>query len=163
MPEVPEDMGIELAEFGTYPKEVLEKLNLPEQDLRILREVGFPTESAPFLSFSHNVGEALILFSELNPGAGDEFECYKYFGHNGTGDPICIDERDGSIVSLDHESGMTRRLYNSSLTQFAETLCLLAEAMHGGTNLDFMNELLKIDEPAAGETAIWATEHSQVI
>jgi hypothetical protein len=159
MPDIPVDLDLELGVFGEYLEDSVESLDIDAADRRILREVGFPEDSAPFLSFTHDPGRALRPLTEVDSSLGDDFRHYRLFGSNGSGDSICIDQRDGNVVYLNHDWDMKRILINSSVSKFAEAICLLAEAKHKNPNMDFLAELAKIDAAAVLEDAMWPSEH----
>ena len=159
MPPIPEDLEIELGEFSEYSKEAVDSLKIRERDRRLLSEVGFPSESAPFLTFGQPGQEPFRPISQVIGRLTDEFDNYRLFGGTGSGDPICIDETDGTVVYLNHDLEMKRVFMNSSISQLAETLCLLAEAMHSNRSIEFILELGRIDGAAVGEDTMWSNEH----
>ncbi|MCZ6834414.1 MAG: SUKH-4 family immunity protein [Planctomycetota bacterium] len=157
--ESPQNPGIEESFFRSFPEESINLLQIAEEDKRILREVGFPKDAAPFLSFTFGIDEILQNLSVIDDAYGVEFNTFKTFGHTGSGDVICIDESDGSIVYLNHDRNMERVFINSSLPKFAESLCLMAEAIESDYEFEFMNELAKVDPPAIASEAMWTEEY----
>jgi hypothetical protein len=49
------------------------------------------------------------------------------------------------VLYLNHDSNMKRVYINSSLPLFAESLCLMAEAVQSGFTTDFAGALASID------------------
>ncbi len=149
--ELPEDVDLDLGKFREFPKERVESLQISEKDKSILREVGFPEDAAPFLSFTYN----LERMNELQSSLGEEFASFRVFGHNGSGDFISIDEADGSICYHNHDNRMQRIFINSSLSQFAEALCLMAEAIESNYSIDSTGALSEIDSAALKDGTFW--------
>lgn len=137
---------------------------LPESARRFLREAGLPESAAPCLTLEE-VGKGLPklweVFSPQPEWKTEEkapVEPYLMLGSDGSGSPICIDERDGTIVLLDHEllfdaNRLLKRIMfmNTSLPQFAE--CLLEY----NSNLDSpsLDKIREIDAPAATPKSFW--------
>jgi hypothetical protein len=159
---VPDDIDLDLAKFRAFPEERIAALEIDAPSKRILREVGFPEDAAPFLSFREKADKVLRKLPSAFSFLGQEFARYRLLGSNGSGDFICIDESDGSIVYLNHDSDMKRVFINSSLVQFAESLCLIAEALQSGYATDFIGELSRIDPAAVGERVMWPVEYAMM-
>lgn len=157
-PPIPEGIDVDFFKFRTFPKERLDELKIDAPSLALMRDVGFPEEAAPFLSFNGNEKTVLQKLTSVFSSLGAEYEKYKILGTNGSGDFICIDESDGSVVYLNHDSNMRRVFINSSLIKFAESLCLMAEAFHSNNANDFIGSLSRLDPPAVYEGTMWPVE-----
>jgi hypothetical protein len=143
---------------------------LPETARKFLAESGLPKSCAPFLSFddlAHGLRHVWDVFSpgQWKPEEKTGLENYAMIGFDGSDNPICVDERDGQIVAIEHEllfttnAGKRRVTFvNSSVAQLAE--CLLLVATHpSNTGLEAIKQ---IDEPAAAQGAFWSYEAMNV-
>ena len=151
----PEWLGFDLGKFRSFSQHHVDRLGISEKDKDILRVVGFPEEAAPFLSFTFDFER----MNELQPNLGGEFCRFRVMGQNGAGDYVSIDERDGSICYHNHDNRMQRVFINSSLGQFAETLCSMAEAVQSRYTTDFFAILSRVDPDAAKNGAFWSVEY----
>jgi hypothetical protein len=156
--DLPEGVELDLGMFRDFDLSSIEDLRIPEDARRFLAEVGFPEESAPFLSFTYNFER----LSDLQPSLGDEFNSFRVFGSNGSGDYISLNERDGSICYHNHDDNMRKVFINSSLQQFAEALCLMTEAVESDYSTNFIALLASIDKDASREDAFWTTEYQMM-
>ena len=85
-------------------------------------ELGLPEDAAPFLSFgARRNGKVLLTVSELWR-LPPEFDDLIVIGGNGSGDPVCIDVEDGSVVYLSHDNEFQIVLINSSLQALVQSL-----------------------------------------
>lgn len=159
---VPDGVELDLGKFRAFPRERIGELKIDERGKALLREVGFPEDAAPFLSFGDKQDKALKKLPSAFSFLGSQFDRYRLLGRNGSGDFVCIDESDGSIVYLDHDSNMKRVFINSSLPLFAESLCLMAEALHSGFTIDFTGALASIDPAAVGEGSMWPAGYAMM-
>jgi hypothetical protein len=126
-------------------------LKIADADKRILVESGLPADASPFLSFGRSDYRMLLPID----GSPQSFA----IGHNGYGDQICIDQSAaGEIVYYNHDNDTKRVFMNSSLVQFAESLCLFAEFMKTKDQDSFTRQLLKSDENALAAGAFWPNE-----
>ena len=57
---------------------------------------------------------------------------------------------------------MQRVFINSSLGQFAESLCLMAEAIESDFTTDFLGTLSSIDPDAVKDGAFWPDEYEMM-
>ena len=159
---LPED-----AKLLTLPAQQLASVRLPEAACRFLREAGLPKACAPFLSFEE-VGEGLPrIWERYSPGQWHPeeravFEHYLLLGSDDdAGNPLCIDERDGRVISVEHEllfdprartSGTT--FVNSGIPELAE--CLLV--FHTTSPPALVDALRRVDPPAVGPGAFWSCQ-----
>ncbi|MDQ8209542.1 SUKH-4 family immunity protein [Coraliomargarita sp. SDUM461003] len=156
--ELPEGVELDLGKFREFPSEQVESLSIAEGDKAILKEAGFPEDAAPFLSFTYN----LERMNELIPDLGEAYSGFRVFGHNGSGDFISIDESDGSICYHNHDNRMQKVFINSSLSQFAVALCLMAEAIEADYSTDFIALLNEVDPDALNEGTFWPLEYEMM-
>ena len=159
---VPEGLNVDFGKFRAFPVERINQLKIDELSKCLLREVGFPEDAAPFLSFNQKADKVLKRLPEVFPFIGPEFARFRLLGSNGSGDFVCIDESDGSIVYLNHDAGMQRVFINSSLVHFAESLCLIAEAVQADYTTDFLGALAHSDPRALGTDAMWPTDYAML-
>lgn len=159
---LPDGVELDLGKFRTFPQERIDELTIDDASKDILREVGFPEEAAPFLSFAEKEDKILRRLSSAFSFLSKDFDRYRLLGSNGSGDFICIDEDNGSIVYLNHDAEMKRVFINSSLLQFAESLCLMAEAMQSDYTIDFHDELSRIDPASTASDAMWPGEYEMM-
>ncbi|MEK7951059.1 SUKH-4 family immunity protein [Luteolibacter soli] len=158
----PEGVDLDLGRFRDFPRERIEELKIDEASKALLREVGLPEEAAPFLSFGDGPDKVLKKLSSASSFLDREFDRYRLLGSNGSGDFVCIDESDGSVIYLNHDSNMKRVFINSSVLQFAESLCLMAEAIQSDFAFDFGLALARIDPAALNLDAMWPVEYEMI-
>jgi hypothetical protein len=143
---------------------------LPETARQFLAEAGLPKSCAPCLSFDDLANGLRHVWDVFSPGQWKPeekqgFENYAMIGFDGSDNPICVDERDGRIVSIEHEllfttNAVERRVMfvNSSLAQLAE--CLLLVATHPSNA--GLQAIKQIDEPAAAKGTFWSYEATEL-
>jgi hypothetical protein len=158
----PEGIDLDLGKFRAFPRERIDELKIDDGSKDILREVGFPEDAAPFLSFTAKEDKVLKKLPSVFSFLGPDFDHYRLFGSNGSGDFVCIDESNGNIVYLNHDSGMKRVFINSSLSLFAESLCLMAKALQSDYTVDFYGALSRIDPEALSEESMWPAEYEMM-
>ena len=139
---------------------------LPEITRKFLAEAGLPRSCAPCLSFDDLACGLRHVWDVFSPGQWKPeekqgLENYAMIGFDGSDNPICVDERDGQIVAIEHEllfnkNAVERRLMfvNSSVAQLAE--CLLLVATHPKDA--GLEAIKKIDEAAAVDGTFWSYE-----
>jgi hypothetical protein len=151
LPSIPDNIDLSLDEFVLFPLERVQALRIADADKRILVESGLPADASPFLSFGLSDDRMLLPID----GFPESFA----IGHNGCGDHICIDQSAaGEIVYYNHDNNMRRVLMNSSLGQFAESLCLFAEFMKTKDQDSFTRQLQTLDGIALAAGAFWPDE-----
>jgi hypothetical protein len=158
----PEGIDLDLGKFRDFPRERIEELEIDDASKALLREVGFPEDAAPFLSFGVGSDKVLKKLSSAFSFMDREFDRYRLLGSNGSGDFVCIDESDGSVIYLNHDSNMKRVFINSSVLQFAESLCLMAEVIQSHFAVDFGAALARIDSAALDVDAMWPGEYEMM-
>jgi hypothetical protein len=139
---------------------------IPETARRFLVEAGLPQSCAPCLTFGDLTHGLQYLWDVFSPGQWRPEEMqglahYGLIGSDGAGNPICIDERDGRVILIDHEllfdpKSEERRVtfVNSSIAQLAESL-LLVNTLPSSAQLEAIKQ---IDEAAVAEGAFWSYE-----
>jgi hypothetical protein len=139
---------------------------LPEMTRKFLAEAGLPKSCAPFLSFNdlaHGLRHVWDVFSpgQWKPEEKRGLEHYAMIGFDGSDNPICVDERDGRVVAIEHEllfttnAGDRRVMFvNSSVVQLAECLLLVAPPRSNAV----LEAIKRIDAPAAVKGAFWSYE-----
>ncbi len=145
----------------------LASARLPDATRRFLIEAGLPQSCAPFLCFGE-VGEGLPRVWDVyaprpqwRPEEKIGLEYYLMIGSEGSGNPICLDERNGSVVMLDHEllfdpkAREKRTVFvNSGIPELAECL-LLFETSAPRARLAALGQA---DPPAVRKGAFWFSE-----
>ncbi len=149
-PPVPEDLDIEYPVFLALPGEVLDALQVREADRALLRDVGLPRDAPPFLTFEYG----LVPLPVLDPRLGPVCAPFRALGHDGAGNVISVDARDGRVVLHDHDREMLEVFVNSSVLQLAAALCLYQEGRKDGLTT-FLEELAAVDLKAAGIGTFW--------
>ena len=159
--EAPDEVKDQLREdlkLVTPPPERLTALRIPEDARQFLAEAGLPKSCGPFLTFEEVAQGLPRLWEVYSPGQWTArelvpMEPYLMLGSEGAGDPICLDERDGRVVLLDHEIHFreVRAFVNCSLPQLAESL-LIYETVPAESRSE---ELRRIDPPAVEKGAFW--------
>ena len=152
----------------TVPADKLASLRLPQLVREYLTEVGLPKACAPCLSFDE-LGKGLPrlwdVFSptQWRPNEKIGLEHYLMIGFDGSGNPFCIDERDGKVVLLEHEllfdtknRNKLTMFVNSGIPQLAESLLLYQHSSPDAHR----KALLEIDPPATQKGTFWSYEHS---
>src|SRR5215204_4808602 len=81
---------------------------LPGTARQFLSEAGLPKSCAPCLTFDDLTDGLRHLWEVFSPSQWRQeekrrLEHYGLIGSDGAGDPICIDERDGRVIILNHE------------------------------------------------------------
>ena len=107
-----------------FPATALAHPKLSDETRTFLSAAGLPGDAAPFLSFLKSPASLQTpnqYFRIRLKGLDD----YLVIGHNGSGDPVCIDlsSRD-TIVYLNHDNAFERIFINSSAPQLSHCLLL---------------------------------------
>ncbi len=124
-----------------------------------------PESAAPSLSFERAARPVPIWEVFASPSDWPAADCervaaYRMIGSDGAGNPICIEQRTGAIILLDHEDRFrTRQFVNSSVRQLAE--CLLAY-MGNQDPEQFRAAVLAIDPTAMADWSFWWHEAAMI-
>lgn len=152
----------------TVPSERLTSFRLPQAARDYLSKAGLPKACAPCLSFEETGKGLARLWEVFSPGQWQPiekvgFEHYLMLGADGEGNPLCIDERDGKVVLLDHEllfevkQRDSRTIFvNSSIPEFLESLLIY----QGASPEAHLKALRELDPPAAQPGTFWSNECS---
>jgi hypothetical protein len=158
------------------PPHRLQATHLSPDASDFLIEAGLPVSAAPYLTFSLGAETALSPVHRVWTCLDDAYSHFLIIGHTGYGDPICIDEAEGSrIVYLNHDDDLKVVFMNSSLPKFAHSLLLFREFVdrvlqEGGKDAFLKGrfpagcwewacrEFQTADDPALDEGAFWAGE-----
>ncbi len=105
-------------ELLTFERSILEQLNISEEHINFLTEIGLPREAAPFLTFENE----LKLLNEVYNLDGPEFQKKIVIGSDGAGDPICIELTNHRIYACGHEDDFEPRFMNSSVMELFKFL-----------------------------------------
>jgi hypothetical protein len=106
-----------------FPSAALTHPRLSDETRTFLSAAGLPEQAAPFLSFLRSPAtlQTPNQYFRISVKGLDD---YLVIGHNGSGDPVCIDLASGdAIVCLNHDNTFERSFINSSARQL--THCLL--------------------------------------
>jgi hypothetical protein len=104
----------------TYSPALFEKSTLDEETISFLTTCGFPSDTAPALSFIEVQEDKLYTPNEAFKIDFAELGDFLMFGTNGSGDPVCIDTTEKNIVVyLNHDNYFERVFINRSVPQFA--------------------------------------------
>lgn len=155
LPEIPEDLDLHFDEFVLFDPESLPD-RLAREDSSLLTAQGLPCDAAPFLSFyacsQPEIESRVQIF-------GLPESCFP-IGHNGSGDVIAIDMDSRHIIFFNHDRYNERVFINSSLPQFAESLCIYQEHLTKETMHNCLDAIATIDSRAADHGSMWQTEVS---
>lgn len=111
-----------------FPSEQVEKSNLNNETKEFLK-VGFPEDSAPFLSFglrSYDWGFNTIQGYYDDYDLNEKTKNYWIFCSDGSGNPICIDSSDNDkLILLDHEQDFEIiQTMNKNISELASSMLL---------------------------------------
>jgi hypothetical protein len=150
----------------TSPAARLANTRLPESARQFLNEAGLPKSCAPCLNFDE-VGKGLPRIWEIyspTEWSADEkrpLEHYWMIGGDGAGSPICLDERDGKVVLVDHELFSDPKRLAARIQLINSSIPLLAEALLIVNSLPVRmrrDALLTLDPPALTKGSFWSYE-----
>ncbi|WP_290595028.1 SMI1/KNR4 family protein [Arenimonas sp. SCN 70-307] len=153
LPAVPPDLDLRFDEFVVFDANVI-PVRLAKEDSCLLEDHGLPRDAAPFLSF-HAYSQPEIESRKRHFGIP---ESYFPIGHNGSGDILAIDTDSREVVYFNHDNHNQRVFINSSVRQFAESLCIYQEHLGNRTMADCLRAIAAIDARAATTGSMWQTE-----
>jgi hypothetical protein len=119
---------IEKDNLRVFPENQVNKLRIDELDKQFLYLSGLPYTCAPYIGFgdlNDTKLEKLMDLWDLDLS----FDNLYQIGHNGSGDPICIEDNTGRILVFNHDADFEEMLINNSLHQLAEILLLTRETI----------------------------------
>ncbi len=105
----------------------------------------------------------------------DGLDHYLMFGANGSGDPVCLDTKNGGeIIYLNHDNDFERIYINKSIAQFAFSLIYYRNfilSLIDKSSTDYSRRkfsdaefeklrqaFLQVDKTSLGEGCFWAAE-----
>jgi hypothetical protein len=160
-------------ELKIFPKSQVDNLDIDDFDKQFLYLSGLPFSCAPFISFGdfeNTILERLIDVYNLD----NTFDGLYVIGNDGSGDPICVQDKTGEIVILNHDNDFDEIFMSSSLHQMAEFIFLVREgyyaitekygidaAWNEGEATDLKNiyrEKLRAIDPDAIEDGFWSLQ-----
>ncbi|MBN2978746.1 SUKH-4 family immunity protein [Pseudomonas lactucae] len=151
--KIPADLDLHLDEFVLFDPEFLPD-RLVREDSSLLAAQGLPRDAAPFLSFYAYL-QAEIESRVQNFGLP---ESYFPIGHNGSGDVVAIDMDSRHVIYFNHDRYNERVFINSSLPQFAESLCIYQEHLTKEAMDNCLDAIATIDSRAVDLGSMWPAE-----
>lgn len=106
--------------LNKFKEEDLMDTDFSEDVKRFLSIVGLPETPPSYLEFTPPKLRRITDLFDMP----EQFKKYWFLGSTGSGDPICITEKEENIVFLNNGDNYKEVFVNSSLNQFAE--CILA-------------------------------------
>lgn len=152
LPAVPPELDLRLDEFVRFEANNLHLL--AQEDTEFLITQGLPRQASPFLSFSafsETEIQELIEMSALQSH-------YFPIGQNGSGDLVAIDLDSREVVYFNHDSNNCRIFINSTVSQFAECLCIYQEHLIANKMVNCLAVIGKIDGKSVVEGNMWNSE-----
>ncbi|WP_417392367.1 DUF6985 domain-containing protein [Gimesia sp.] len=144
------------------PRRSVQSLELHPDDQNILLKAGLPASLFPYFDFQVlKSGDFEHLDqSEAGGGFGAEYHRFRIIGEDTWGMPVCIDvEQAGRVMVLSSDCSQML-LLNSNICKLAASLLAFKELLESSRTdsaiNDFMNQINKIDQPAAGQDAYWS-------
>ena len=107
----------------TFQRSTLEQLNINEEHINFLTEIGLPKDAAPFLTFENELKSLNEIYKLDEP----ELQTKIVIGSDGAGDPICIELTNQRIYACDHEDDFEPRFMNSDVVELFKFLSLIEE------------------------------------
>lgn len=143
-----------------YDVNVINSLMLPKEAKEFLLEAGLPESAVPFLNFESSAkGGAVKLTDKYNFDAS--LSKYVYLGFTGAGDFICVTEKTGEIVCLEHENTRKEIFINSSIPQLADSLLEYADFVKKVKSINGRRAFLERNAPQ--ELIEWITKRLEEI
>lgn len=159
-----------MEEIVTFSEESINSLNCNQETKDLLKK-GLPDEAQPFIVFGSPTGANLQSVVQ-DFGLNSQFDVYKIIGFNSYGDPICIDEKDNSIVYLNHDDNFGIVYINNSLNVFLKCLDLFKDLILFKNNNSKLqtrkqvvltkNEFLKLDKKCLAN-GFWEIELGAIL
>jgi hypothetical protein len=151
-PEVPADLDLHLDEFVDFERADVSRLASEDADL--LKRQGMPHAAAPYLSFEAYSPEEM---DELLQSSGLP-DSFFPIGQNGSGDIVAIDTKSREVIYINHDAKDVRVFINSSLQQFAESLCIYQEHLTRQDLQECLAAIRRVDAAAVAAGAMWHDE-----
>ncbi|MFE4243470.1 SUKH-4 family immunity protein [Peribacillus butanolivorans] len=126
---------------------------------RFLSMGGLPETPPPYLEFTSSQSLLRPITNVFN--MPEKFQKYWFLGSTGSGDPICIIEKQENVVFLHNSDDYKEVLINSSLNQFAE--CLLVYSKMIDKAIEVNGEDAFIDNDIPESVINWLKEELERI
>ncbi|TKH03770.1 hypothetical protein FC682_16585 [Peribacillus simplex] len=120
---------------------------------------GLPETPPPYLEFTSS--QSLLRRITYVFNMPEEFQKYWFLGSTGSGDPICIIEKQENVVFLHNSDDYKEVFINSSLNQFAE--CLLVYSKMIDKAIEVNGEDAFIDNDIPESVINWLKEELERI
>lgn len=105
-----------------FPSNILTDGRINDATRTFLTTCGLPESAAPSLDFPIRQ-DALLTVNQYFRLQWEEMDDYLVIGHNGSGDPICINAASkNEIVYLNHDNSFEPVWMNSTVWQFCRSL-----------------------------------------
>jgi hypothetical protein len=153
LPEIPADLDLHLDEFVVFDPNLIPR-SLTKEESDLLTRQGLPRDASPFLSFHAYSRNEIESRKEI---FGIPEFCFP-IGHNGSGDVLVIDMNNQEIIYFNHDNYNERVFINSSILQFAESLCIYQEHRTKRTMVNFLDAIASIDSKASNPGTMWQAE-----
>lgn len=124
---------------------------------RFLSIGGLPETPPPYLEFTSQQIRPITKVFDMP----EKFQKYWFLGTTGSGDPICITEKEENIVYLNNGDNYKEIFVNSSLNQFAE--CILAYVSLIDKSIEVNGEDAFIDNDIPESVIEWLKEELERI
>jgi SUKH-4 immunity protein len=124
---------------------------------RFLSIGGLPESPPPYLEFTSPKFRPITNVFDMP----EQFHKYWFLGSTGSGDPICITEKEENIVYLNNGDNYKEVFVNSSLNQFAE--CILAYVSMIDKAIEVNGEDAYIDNDIPQSVMEWLKEELERI
>lgn len=152
LPPTPPELDLDFAEFIAFNPSDL--ACVPAQEAEFLLKHGLPRDAPPFLSFeAYNASEIVRRLTIYGIA-----EHYYPLGHTGSGDVLTLDRETHEIVYFNHDADNTRVFINSTLIQFARSLCIFQEHLRDDTMEHCLANIQQVDPASAAPGTMWADE-----
>lgn len=152
LPPVPPGLDLHWDQFVTFDPDTLSALDA--EDAAFLIEQSLPCDASPFLSFAAYTPNDI---EERLSTLGLPQACFP-IGHNGSGDIIGVDTKTREVVYFNHDASNLRVFINSTLSLFAEGLCIYQEHLRAGVMRSCLSAIEKIDARAVEAGSMWRSE-----
>lgn len=149
---LPGNLDLRLDEFIDFDPAVVSGLH--SEDSAFLLNDGLPRDAAPFLHFEAYSKEQLGNCAKTFGLSEPVFP----IGQNGSGDVVAIDLSSREVVYFNHDANNLRVFINSSLAQFAESLCIYQEHLSTQTMPLCLAAISASDAKAARVGTMWHEE-----
>lgn len=128
-------------------KESLNSAPFSEEVKGFLSIGGLPETPAPYFEFTSMSSFLKPIINVFN--MPEEFGKYYFLGTTGSGNPICIIEKQGYIVYLDNGNNFLEVFINSSIKQFAHCLLVYAQMIDKAIEKNGEDAFIDLDIPAS--------------